>query len=93
MIKLSMGFGLALLSISPLFAQTDNDQSRQSCFGPPNYCIKKFAENHDRDYHELCLLAEKVCRSYQYNWRFMRSLVKSNQVLNDCFPESIFPRK
>jgi hypothetical protein len=93
MIKLQMTFGLALLSTTPLFAQADHDQARQSCFGSPNYCIKKFAQNHDQAYYEHCLLSEKVCRSYQFNWRFMSARVKPDPVLNDCFPESIAPRE
>jgi hypothetical protein len=43
-----------------------------SCFGPPDYCSKQFANTHDKEYYDLCMLSERVCRSYKYNALMMR---------------------
>jgi len=93
MIKLPTVLALIFASILPLAtSRADDDRSdghpvSQSCFQPPDHCLKDFARTHDREVYDLCLLSDKVCRTYQFDWKVMRSrLYKSPGVLNDCFP-------
>jgi hypothetical protein len=82
----------ALASILPTAVSAQNEHvdepaARYSCFGPPDYCVKNFARTHDRDYYDLCLLSERICRAYRYDWKMTRSTgLKDSTILSDCFP-------
>lgn len=93
MFRLSTLLAFVFASILPLAASRaegdryDGPPVSYSCFQSPDYCLKNFARTHDREVYDLCLLSEKVCRTYQYNWKVMRSrLERSPGVLSDCFP-------
>ncbi len=82
----------AFVSILPLAVTAQNKRPKApvvaySCFSPQDYCVKGFGRTHDRDYYELCMLSERICRAYRYDWKLIRrSLRKDDAILNDCFP-------
>jgi hypothetical protein len=91
MIRAALVFAFA--SALPLMAaRAESDSSSEppaslSCFLSPDYCLKNFAKTHDRDYYDLCMLSEKICRNYQYSWKLMEPILKKDRaILNDCFP-------
>jgi hypothetical protein len=93
MIRPSTVLAFAFASILPLVAaRADSDgfsgpPASYSCFQSPDYCLKNFAKTHDRDYYDLCMLSERICRTYRYNWKLMSSRLKEGSTtLNDCFP-------
>lgn len=79
MIRPSLALALALGLALPLLPQAAVSKISQvaiaspSCFGPQDYCLKKLSKTRDRDYYELCILSERICRSYVYDWKFVRS--------------------
>lgn len=91
MIRLSLVFAVALLTIQLRVAWAesggaDGAAARLSCFQAPDYCLRNFAQTRDRDYYELCMLSERICRDYRFNWKLIRLRVRDNAILNDCFP-------
>lgn len=93
MTRLSTVLAFAFASILPLATSRaesdrfDGPPVSYSCFQSPDHCLKDFARTHDREVYDLCLLSERVCRTYQYDWKVMRTrLDKSPGVLSDCFP-------
>src|SRR5690349_24798004 len=58
-----------------------------SCFQSADHCLKDFARARDRELYDLCLLSDKICRAYQFDWKVIRfRLGTSPGVLNDCLP-------
>ncbi len=45
-----------------------------SCFSPPDHCLKLLAGN-DRQQYELCLVSQKICEAYKYDWQSTRSVI------------------
>ena len=95
MTRFSITLIFAVASIQPLVAaraeagRSDSPPASYSCFQRPDQCLGQFAATHDRDKYDLCLLSDRVCRDYQYNWKLMRSRLKNGpEILNDCFPDS-----
>jgi hypothetical protein len=80
------------VSISPLAVRAKEVRfnapvAALSCFGSPDYCVNQFARTHDRESYDLCLMSQKICRTYQSDWKLMRnSLREDRAILNDCFP-------
>lgn len=94
MIRLSTALIFVVASIQPQVTagaeadRSDSPPASYSCFQRPDHCLKQFATTRDRDNYDLCLLSDRVCRDYQYNWKLMRSRLKNaSGVLNDCFPD------
>jgi len=83
MIRLSTALIFVVASIQPQVAaraeadHSDSPPASYSCFQPPDHCLRQFATTHDRDNYDLCLLSDRVCRDYQYNWKLMRSRLKN----------------
>lgn len=91
MIRPSVVLAILLVSIQLRSAWAedggaDGTVAALSCFQPPDYCLRNFAKAHDRDYYELCMLSERICRDYRSNWKLVRTRVRENGILNDCFP-------
>lgn len=92
-----LAFAVAPILVPAASAESnrfDTPRVRQSCFGPLDYCVKNFVKTGDRDYYDLCMLSEKICRAYRYDWKLMSARIKdAPAILNDCFPdESRSPR-
>lgn len=56
-----------------------------SCFAPPDSCLRNYARTGDREYYELCMVSERICRAHRRNGKLIRPL-KDASILNDCFP-------
>jgi hypothetical protein len=56
-----------------------------SCFAPLDSCLRNFARTGDREYYELCMVSERICRAYRRNGKLIRPL-KDDSILSDCFP-------
>lgn len=88
--RLGLLLACALAALQPAEAQEDRiDPPHMSCFASPDYCVRSFARTHDRDYYDLCLLSEKICRAYRYDWTFMRNRLSDRSVMEGIPASSV----
>lgn len=77
-------------STLPSAAGAQSDRSNApaaaySCFSPPDSCLRDFARTNDRDYYDLCMLSERICRTYRSSGKLIRPL-RDSTILSDCLP-------
>jgi hypothetical protein len=93
MTGLSLAFVMALPRVAR--AQTDGFEGftpplpPNSCFAAPDRCLTEFAKTHDRDHYDLCLLSERICRSYQWNWTLNQRVIAGYPTMIEGIPAVI----
>jgi hypothetical protein len=45
-----------------------------SCFSPPDHCLKLLAGNDPQQY-QLCLISQRICEAYKHDWQLTRSVM------------------
>jgi hypothetical protein len=89
--RLFLALACVFPAILPLALRAQDDRlnapvAPYSCFSRQDYCLRNFAKTHDRDYYDLCLLSEKICRAYRYDWKFMSNFLYARPAFEEGIP-------